>query len=135
MADTTPTTADLKRKFNEVPPRPAAVAYVTRLEAELSPWLQEFAPMDTLEVAKRIQDLEAEVRMACQDRDGLERELGETQKLLGRLEWAGEQAGEFVCPECYAPCPQRTAAEKKLLPPREHEAGCALAASIGKDRG
>ena len=61
---------------------------------------------------------------------GLERKLGEARKLLEGLEWAGEQAGEFVCPECYAPCPQRTAAEKKLLPPCDHNTGCALAAFL-----
>ncbi|KKN60424.1 hypothetical protein LCGC14_0532580 [marine sediment metagenome] len=53
-----------------------------RLEQELTPWKQEFPNWDTLEVAKRIQDLEAEVRMACQDRDDRETKPGEAREAL-----------------------------------------------------
>ena len=56
--------------------------YIVYLEGELAPWKQEFAPLDTLEVAKRIQDLEAEVRMACQDRDDRETKLGDAREAL-----------------------------------------------------
>ncbi|KKN20464.1 hypothetical protein LCGC14_0935450 [marine sediment metagenome] len=56
-----------------------------RLEEELAPWKQEFPNWDTLEVAKRIQDLEAEVRMARQDRDDRETELGEAREALEEM--------------------------------------------------
>ncbi len=71
-----------------------AEADIARLEDELSPWKQEFPNWDTLEVAKRIQDLEAEVRMARQDYATLEQDRDHQLCKVFLLEVDRERLGQ-----------------------------------------